>query len=219
MKPAGNKYETSQEGQRRSARPTALDEALTFYGQGFRESLHRLLYSLEQESLDYVVVGELALAAHGCRTCAPEITVCMREEDLARFWERLVGTVYENIEGRKQRFRDRHTQVPFTILLSGDLAGRRGKNAEIRFPDPSEAVEIEGLRTISLERLIVLSLVTWQFKGWADVIELIRIHRLAKEFAQKLPESVRPVYLDCCERMLEEDRYERELDQGSGEME
>jgi hypothetical protein len=42
---------------------------------------------------------------------------------------------------------------------------------------------------------------------------MIRAHCLDRHFAQNLPDSVRRLYLDCYEQMLEEDRWDRVLDQ------
>lgn len=213
MKSTFSEREIHQAGQWRGSRLSPLDEALLFHGPAFLDTLRRLLGLLETESIEYLVIGELALAAHGSCRSAPELEICMRDEDLARFRERLAGTAYESVEGRKRRFRDAQTQIGFAIRVSGDPAGHRVRNREVRFPDPAETIEVQGLRTVSLERLIALRLVTWRFRGWADVIELIRVHHLDRDFARKLPESARSLYFNCYEQMLEEDRAERELDQ------
>ena len=69
---------------------------------------------------------------------------------------------------------------------------------------------IEGLRTVTLERLIALKLVTWRFKDWGDVVELIRANDLDESFADRLPEFIRSAFLQCHDEKVEEDRYERE---------
>ncbi len=60
----------------------------------------------------------------------------------------------------------RATNVTIDLLVSDELAGRTSRNKLIRFPDPPEAVGIEGLRTRTLPRLVELKLVTWRYKDW-----------------------------------------------------
>jgi hypothetical protein len=70
----------------------------------------------------------------------------------------------------------------------------------VRFPHPREAsIEIGGIRVITLERLVELKLASGmtaahRLRDLADVQDLIRELGLPAEFAEKLDESVRPVY-------------------------
>lgn len=174
------------------------------------ETFRRLHTVLEKEDIAYVVIGAFAMGALGFRRATEDVDLCIRAADLERFRNRLVGTVYQSVEGRSRRFYDPQTQVTFDPLISGELAGHRGRNKNIRFPDPAEGVEIEGLRTVPLERFIALKLVTWRFQDWADVIRLVRANKLDEGFSQRLPKEVRSAYLQCYDEMLEEDRQERE---------
>jgi len=174
------------------------------------DTYRRLCSLLQKAHIEYVVIGALALAAHRFRRMTEDIDLCVRPEGLARFREEFVGKFYQAVEGRSRRFLDPRTNVTFDFLVSGQLAGHTGKNKVITFPDPSEAVEIEGLRTLPLEKLIALKLVTWRYKDWGDVVELIRRNNLAEDFAARLPETVRSAYLQCWDQKVEEDQYERE---------
>lgn len=53
------------------------------------------------------------------------------------------------------------------------------------------------LRTVSLARLIELKLVTWRYKDWGDVVELIRRNNLPEAFADKLDPVARSAYGEC----------------------
>lgn len=174
------------------------------------DTFRRLCAALEKEGIGYVVIGAIGMAAHKVRRATEDVDLCVREADLARFREKLVGTVYQSVEGRSRRFYDPKTQVTIDLLISGQLAGDRGRNKDIRFPDPSEAVEIEGLRTVPLDRFIALKLVTWRLQDWADVIRLIRANKLDEEFSRCLPKEVRSAYVQCYDHLVEEDRQERE---------
>ncbi len=174
------------------------------------ETLRRLQENLRREGLPYIVIGALAMAAHQYRRATEDVDVCMRSDDLERFKERLVGTAYRTVEGRTRRFEDPQSNVTFDVLISGELAGRVTRNTDIRFPDPDEAIQEEGIPTVTLPRLIELKLVTWRLKDWADVIELMRRNDLNETYAQQLHPLVRMAYLECLDQMMDEDRYSRE---------
>jgi hypothetical protein len=199
----------------RGAQLSPVEEVLMYHDDTgpVPDAWRRLRAALESEGIEYVVIGAVAMAAHRFRRATEDVDICLREDDLNRFRERFVGSVYQRVEGRKRRFYDPRSQVTFDFLVSGRLAGRRDKNKDIRFPDPSEAIEMQGLRTVPLDRLIALKLVTWRLKDWVDVIALIRANTLDEQFAQNLPGVVRSAYLQCYDQMVEEDRYEKELDE------
>lgn len=171
------------------------------------DTLRRLERRLADEKIPYVIIGAIAMAAHQFRRATEDVNICMRREDLERFKKKLVGTTYASVPGRARRFLDPESNVTFDILISGELAGRASRNKEIRFPDPDEAVTSEGIPTVSLAKLIELKLVTWRFKDWGDVVELIRRNNLGEEFAEQVYPLVRMAYLECYDQKNEEDRY------------
>jgi hypothetical protein len=175
------------------------------------ETYRRLRDALARENLPYIVIGAMAVNAHGFIRATQDIDICMRAEDLLRFKQRVVGGEFLPVEGRPRRFMDAQTRTTIDILISGHLAGRRDKNRDIRFPDPGEA-EIHGTApTVSLVKLIELKLVTWRYRDWADVIDLIRFLHLDESFAEKLHPTVRSAYLQCYDQRIEEDKYHPEL--------
>ncbi len=174
------------------------------------DTLRHAVAVFEKEGIDYVVIGAFALGAHHYRRATEDVDICLRPEDLELFRKNLVGTVYQKVEGRPRRFYDPQTEVTLDLLVSGQLAGDRAKNNVIRFPDPSEANDVDGLATVSLERLIELKLVTWRVKDMADVIELIRRNGLDEAFSEKLDPLVRSAYLESCDHLADEVRQERE---------
>ena len=79
---------------------------------------------------------------------------------------------------------------------------RNGWPKAVRFPDPKDvSVEIDGVKTITLEKLIELKLASGisaphRLKDLADVLELIRVKRLNADFAAQLDETVRTKFLE-----------------------
>ena len=75
----------------------------------------------------------------------------------------------------------------------------------VQFPNPSEfAVVIDGVKTISLEKLVELKLTSGmtagdRLKDLADVQELIKLKNLNADFADRLNEFVRAKYLELYE--------------------
>ena len=174
------------------------------------DTFRNLCRILEQQGLDYVVIGAFALSAHHYPRATSDVDLCMRPADIERFRKKLVGETYHLVQGFNRRFHDPNTDVTIDLLPSGSLAGRVSRNPVVRFPDPDEAKEIAGMRTIDLPRLIELKLVTWRHRDWSDVIELIRANNLNEEFAQNIDPLVRMAYLECYDHKVDEDRYEQE---------
>ncbi|NOT00919.1 MAG: hypothetical protein HOP29_09845 [Phycisphaerales bacterium] len=175
------------------------------------ETFARLRRLLDAAGIEFVVIGAFALGAHKYRRATEDVDVCLPAEGFEKFKRELVGASYERVEGRSRRFRDSETRVTIYVLNAGDLAGRTSRNKEIRFPSPAEAMEIGGIPTVSLARLVELKLVTWRMRDWADVIALIRENELDEEFAEQLNPLVRMAYLECYDEMIEEDRYNPEI--------
>lgn len=173
------------------------------------DALHMLRQRLADAKINYVVIGGLALNAHGYRRQTIDIDIVLRNEDYDRFVEAFDGREYQRTAGAPRRFFDPTTEVNIDILIAGKLAGSK-RNQVVRFPDPKDAEFLNDLQTISLNALIELKLVTWRFKDWGDVVELIRINGLDESFAEQLDPTTRIAYLQCFDQKLEEDRYERE---------
>lgn len=183
-----------------------------FEGKGpVPETLIRFSTKLREAAIPHVFIGATALYAHGYRRTTNDVDVCMRREDPERFRHELVGRGYAATPGRTRRVVDLDTNVTIDVPVTGEIAGNREKQEDIRFPDPSEAVVVEELPQVSLARLIELKLVTWRLRDWADVIELIRMHDLDEGYAENLHPAARPAYAQCYDQKLEEDRYNPEL--------
>jgi hypothetical protein len=194
---------------------TPVEEVLMFHrGSGpVVDTLHRIERNLNSIGVDYVIIGAIALSAHRYSRATSDVDVCLPADGFQRFRDQLVGREYQVVEGRTRRFFDPQTQTTLDVLVAGDLAGRTSRNKVIRFPDPAEAVEINGLRTVTLARLVELKLVTWRLKDWADVIELIRANQLTEDFSEQLDPLVQMAYLECYDQMKEEEKYDREHEQ------
>lgn len=86
------------------------------------------------------------------------------------------------------------------MITSGEYPGD-GRPKPVSFPVPSESsVEIEGVRVVTLEKLLELKLASGmtapdRLKDLADVQELIKIRGLNEGFAEGLDPYVREQYL------------------------
>lgn len=178
------------------------------------ETLHRLEKRLKDAEIDYVVIGGLALNAFDYVRQTIDVDVVLTAEAYQKFRKLYGDSVYTRGEGPPRRFVDPDSGVWIDVLIAGQLAGRTSKNQSVRFPDPSEA-EVHGdLRTVSLARLIELKLVTWRFKDWGDVVELIRRNSLTESFADRLDPAVRSAYKECYDQAVDEE-YEGPSDETS----
>jgi hypothetical protein len=164
------------------------------------ETLRRLAAALENEGLDYALIGGMALVAHGYRRFTEDVDVLMRPETLAAFRERLVGRGYvPAFAGAQRSFRDVETGVRIEVLTTGAFPGD-GKPKPVVFPDPAAVrFERDGLWLVTLEKLIELKLASGlsaphRIKDLADVQDLILRLKLPEGMAERLDASVRGEY-------------------------
>jgi len=181
----------------------AYQEGLRFFmGKGLlNNALRRVASDLEEHGIDYTVIGAVALNQHGYRRFTEDIDLLLTKEGLERFRNELIGLGYRPaFEGSTKKFRTVQENVPIEIITSGEYPGD-GLPKPVKFPDPSESsVVIDGVKTISLEKLIELKLASGmtapdRLKDLADVQELIKSKSLEETFAKRLDSSVRDQFL------------------------
>ena len=173
-----------------------------FMGEGkLNSALSRLVADLKEHQIDYVVIGAVALLAHGYPRLTEDIDLVFTAEGLNKFHEQLIGLGYAPaFPGARKRLRSTTDGVRIDVIVSGEYPGD-GKPKPVRFPNPLEAsVEIDGVRFATLEKLIELKLASGmtapdRLKDLADVQEMIKIRSLDGEFAEKLNPYVREEFL------------------------
>jgi hypothetical protein len=174
-----------------------------FMGEGkLNRALTRLVADLRNHEIDYMVIGAVALLAHGYPRFTEDIDVILTPEGLERFHRELIGLGYvPAFEGARKRLRSALDGTPVELIASGEFPGD-GKPKPIAFPNPSEAsLEIDGVNFPTLEKLIELKLASGmtasdRLKDLADVQELVKMRGLDREFAEKLHPYVREKYLE-----------------------
>ena len=166
------------------------------------DALIRLASDLERRDIDYAVVGAVALNQHGFQRFTTDIDLLLTREGLGQFSETLVGLGYRpSFEGARKKFRTTETNIPIDIITTGEFPGD-GLPKPVAFPDPADfAVVIDGVKTITLEKLIELKLASGmtasdRLKDLADVQELIKLKHLDASFADRLDMYVRGKYLE-----------------------
>lgn len=175
-------------------------------GRGeLNSALAQLSEDLGRHGIDYVVIGAVALMAHGYPRFTEDIDLVMTGEGLEDFHRELVGRGYRRpaFEGARKRMRSTRDGVPVEVIVSGEYPGD-GRPKPVSFPAPAEAsVEIDGVRVVTLEKLIELKLASGmtapdRLKDLADVQELIKARGLDADFAGRLDPYVREKYLELC---------------------
>jgi hypothetical protein len=173
-----------------------------FMGESkLHETARALARLLDDDGIPYAISGALALAAHGRVRLTEDVAILLRREDLAAFKQKWLGRGYVEITPGLKAVRDTHRNVKVDFLLAGEFPGD-GKPKPVAFPDPAtEDATGEDLRVLSLRTLIELKLasgMTAAHRGQdlVDVMELIRVRGLSREYADSLNEYVRAKYLE-----------------------
>jgi len=173
------------------------------------DALRRLATDLERNDIPYAVIGAIALNQHGYQRFTVDIDLLMTKEGLEKFSSVLVGRGYRPaFTGARKMFRSTQENIPIEIITSGEFPGD-GLPKPVQFPEPDQfSVVIDGVNTISLEKLVELKLTSGmtagdRLKDLADVQELIKIKELDVSFAERLNEFVRSKYIELAQAVAD----------------
>jgi hypothetical protein len=176
-----------------------------FMGEGtLQGTLAQVSSDLERRGIDYMVIDAIALMAYGYPRFTEDIDLVLTREGLEEFHRELIGLGYAPaFPGAKKRLRSTRDNVPIEVIVAGEYPGD-GLPKPVSFPTPSDAsVEIDGVRVVTLEKLIELKLASGmtapdRLKDLADVQELIKVRSLTADLAERLNPYVQNQYLQLC---------------------
>lgn len=164
--------------------------------------VHGLLAS---NGIDHAIVGGVAVCLHGYRRNTVDLDLLIRPEDGEKVHSALVAAGIPWLAAEKE-FRAA-SGVAIQLVLAGECEGA-GQQATFPNPsDPRQLTSIEGLPVLSLPQLIQAKLACGlgdlrrTHKDFADVVELVAIHRLNGSFARLLHKSVRKEFRELLRRV------------------
>src|SRR2546423_3200305 len=183
-----------------------------FMGEGqLHGALAQLAADLKRHDIDYIVIGAVALMAHGYPRFTEDIDLVLTKEGLEAFHRELVGLGYvPAFQGARETRRATRADVPIEVIVAGEYLGD-GQPKPVAFPaHATAATEIDGVRFVTLEKLIELKLASGmtapdRLKDLADVQELIKLPGLTSELAARFNPYVRDQFLTLC-RAVEQAR-------------
>ena len=170
-------------------------------GNHVHRTLRGIGRRLNELGVPYVVVGGMALFAHGFRRFTEDVDLLVTPEGMAKVHEALEGLGYTRPAGTSSKLRDVETGVRIEFLIAGQYPGD-GKPKPVAFPNPADVgVEIDGVRYLNLPKLIELKLASGmsaahRLKDLADVQELIRTLHLPRSAGDELDPFVRPKFFE-----------------------
>jgi len=166
------------------------------------ETIERLARRLDEEKIPYALIGAMAMALHGEWRFTQDVDILTTREGLEAIHERLVGRGYVPVfAGSRKSLRDATTKVTIDFIMAGDYPGDTTPKP-VRFPDPAAAaVEIEGIRVVTLAKLIELKLTSGMTaknrkKDIADVETIIARIKPPREIGTELDPLVRDTFYE-----------------------
>jgi hypothetical protein len=163
-------------------------------------TLQSVAKRLDELGIPYAVAGGMALAAHGHVRTTVDVDILVTEEGLAAVHRELEGLGYLPPFTGSKNLRDVVTTVRIEFLVAGQFPGD-GKPKPVAFPRPDTAsVEIDGVKYLSLPALVELKLASGmtggvnRMKDLVDVVELIKLLNLPRDFSDRIDAYVRPKY-------------------------
>jgi hypothetical protein len=152
---------------------------------------------LTAKGIPHAIVGGVAVSLHGYRRNTIDVDVLIQRESSEAVKQALIDFGFVWNEVRREFVGSNGVPVQFLIKLepAGD-----DRSLGVVLPDPAApgvSTEIEGLQVLTLARLIETKLacglgnVRRTHRDLADVVELIAVHNLGRDFAAKLHKNVR----------------------------
>ncbi|WP_394794350.1 nucleotidyltransferase family protein [Armatimonas sp.] len=190
----------------------AMDEGGRFFEErsAVQMALRRITARLTELEIPYVVVGGMALFAHGFRRFTEDVDILVTAGGLERAHTALEGKGYRPPFEGSRHLRDTEQGIRIEFLVTGQFPGD-GKPKPVAFPDPDAvALERAGIRFLNLPALVELKLASGmtgsgRLKDLADVQELIRALALPREFVEKLHEYVQAKFSELWEDVHADD--------------
>jgi hypothetical protein len=196
--------------------PALLDslERDVVHTEDLRKALAELLRRCAREGVEFAVIGALAMRQHGYARFTEDIDIVTTPEGLERIHERLVGKgLAPRGPGLRKKLRDSAHQVSIDILVSGEHAGAPESPVVYPAPDADAFVlSADGIRYASLNALLAFKIASGVWgrrpRDLADVQELIKANHLDEADAARIPEALRPRFLD----LVAASRLERDIE-------
>jgi hypothetical protein len=186
----------------RDAHWAMSEGSLFFENKGaVQESLRRIARRLDELGIPYAVAGGMALFHHGYRRFTEDVDILVTRDGLRAIHRALDGLGYKRPFEKSKNLRDVESKVKIEFLVAGEFPGD-GKPKAVQFPNPKAvAVEIDGIKFLSLPALIELKLASGisgveREKDLIDVQQLIKTLNLPLRLSNDLAESVRPKYIE-----------------------
>jgi hypothetical protein len=166
-----------------------------------QRALEKLTLALDAQHIPYAIIGALALNEIGYQRVTVDVDVLLTADGLSAFKAAHLGRGYVEKFPGSRGLRDPEFGVDIDVVLAGTYPGD-GRPKPVAFPDPSDAAS-RGARIalLPLPTLLELKLASGmtaphRLKDLADVIEVIRVLTLSREFSTDLHPYVRDKYLE-----------------------
>lgn len=164
-------------------------------------ALQRVGAKLAELGVPYAICGGMAVNAHGHQRATNDIDLLLTADGLARFKAGALGLGWLEKFAGSRGVKDVQAKVPIDVLLTGGLPGD-GTPHGVVFPDPAApgvAIERDGLRFLSLAKLVELKLASGlsapdRPRDFDDVIQLVRKNGVAVGLAGALHPYVQPKF-------------------------
>jgi hypothetical protein len=163
-------------------------------------ALRKIAGKLNELGIDYVVVGGMAMFQHGYRRFTDDVDLLVTREGLKKVRQNLDGLGYRPPFHGSKHLRDTEHGVKIEFLVTGQYPGD-GEPKPVAFPAPAAvADEFNGVRYINLPSLVELKLAsgissTERARDLVDVMEMIKVLGLPRDFAEKLKPFVREKFI------------------------
>jgi hypothetical protein len=173
----------------------------------------RIAKALAEMQIPFAVAGALAANAHGHVRTTDDVDILLEPEGLSDFKRKWLGRGWVEKFAGSKGMRDSVCNVNIDVLLTGEYPGD-GRPKPVAFPHPEKVVEHDedGVPILSLPVLLELKLASGMTapdrpRDLDDVIQLIRVNGLPRDYARQMNPYVREKYDELWSAAQHKDEY------------
>jgi len=163
-------------------------------------TLERVARAMADANAEFAVAGALAVGEHGHLRLTVDVDLVVTLQGLQQFKDRWLGRGYVEKFPGSRGVRDGETGVAVDFLVTGEFPGDE-RPKSVRFPAPDTAPLKDGIRVLDLRTLIELKLASGisaadRLQDLADVLALVRVNALDRDYSLQLDPLVRDKYVE-----------------------
>jgi len=177
------------------------------YIKDLQKAIKSISNILKQYKINFTIIGGAARNQYGYRKMTEDIDILLAKEDKDKIKNIPIGFLKDESNGRAKVFQLHDPKTRIEIIYDNEISGD-GIHG-LKFDNPKNiSHNINGDPYITLKNLIMYKLSSGiygkhRFKDFDDIVELIKINHLKRNYANDFREDLKNKYISLWEEIYE----------------